>query len=134
MDPALELVGAGPAARALFLVRRDRAGARDAPDRPEADIVERVVGNLVDVDVGPHAFLVPVREGVQLPDVVALRPLHLRGRRAARRLAAADARDPGAVRLEGVEERLDLADVAAAVGIGLPEVRPLLPVLLRDGD
>jgi hypothetical protein len=40
--------------------------------------VERVVGNLVDLDVGPDALLVPVGERVQLPDLEALGPLHLR--------------------------------------------------------
>ena len=43
--------------------------------------------------------------------------------------------DPGVVRLERLDERLDLADVAAAVGVALPEVRPLGAVLLGDrGD
>src|SRR6266487_3083955 len=101
MDAALELVGAGPAAGALLLLRRDRLGAGDAADRPEADVVQRVVGNVVDVDEGPDALLVPVGERVQLPDLVALGPLHLRGVGAARGLVAPDARDPGVVRLQG---------------------------------
>src|SRR3989442_6248177 len=134
VDSALELVGAGPAAGALLLVRADRARARYAADRAEADVVERVVRDLVDGDVGPDALLVPVREWVQLPDVVALRPLHLRGGRPARRLVAPDSRDPRAVGLERLEERLDPPDVAAAGPVGLPEVRALLPVLLRHRD
>src|SRR5437762_14161870 len=89
MDAALELVGAGPAACALLLVGRGRTRAGDAPDRPVAHLVQRVVGNLVDGDVRPHALLVPVREWVQLPDAVALGPLHLRRLRARRRLVAA---------------------------------------------
>src|SRR6266542_3066071 len=134
MDAALELVGAGPAARALLLVGSRRPRAGNAADRAVADVVRRVVGNLVDGDVGPDAFLVPVCERVHLPDAVALGPLHLRRLRTARRLAAADAGDPGAVRREGVEQRLDLADVAAAVRIALPEVRSLLLVLLGDRE
>src|ERR1051325_7610206 len=130
MDAAFQLVGAGPAAGALLLVRRDRPGARDAADRPEADIVERVVRDLVDADVGPDALLVPIGEREELPDVVALRPLQLRGRRAARRLVAADPGDPRVVGLERVQQRLHLADMAAAVRVGLPEVRAFLPVLL----
>ena len=55
------------------------------------------------VDVGPDALLVPVGERVQLPDLVALRPLHLRRGRAARRLVAADPGDPGVVGLERVQ-------------------------------
>src|SRR5919202_4175027 len=103
VDAALELVRAGPAARALLLVRRRRPGARDAPDRPVAALVQRVVRNLVHLDVGPHALLVPVCERVELPDAVALRPLELRRRRAARRLVAANPGDPRVVRAERVE-------------------------------
>src|SRR5436305_10179375 len=89
VDAAFELVGAGPAACALLLVRRGRPGAGDAADRAVAGLVQRVVGNLVDLDVGPDALLVPVRERVELPDPVAVRPLELRSRSAARRLVAA---------------------------------------------
>ena len=46
----------------------DRPGAGNAADRAVARLVQRVVGNLVHVDVGPDALLVPVRERVQLPD------------------------------------------------------------------
>src|SRR5436305_757410 len=134
VDPALELVRPGPPAGALLLVRRRRSGAGDAPDRAVAGLVQRVVGNLVDLDVRPNALLVPVGERVELPDAVALRPLKLRRRRAARRLVAADAGDPALVRAERLEQRLDLTDVATAIGVRLPQVRALAPVLLGDGD
>src|SRR5213595_2081097 len=98
MDAALELVGAGPAACALLLVGCGRAGAGDAADRPVAGLVQRVVRDLVDLDVGPDALLVPVGERVELPDAVAVRPLQLRRRRAARRLVSADAGDPALIR------------------------------------
>src|SRR5262245_10619664 len=78
VDPALELVRACPAARALLLVRTGRARAGNASDRTVARVVERVVGDLVDVDVRPDALLVPVREGVDLEHAVALRPFDLR--------------------------------------------------------
>src|SRR5439155_7646675 len=134
MDPALELVRAGPAARTLLLARRGRPGAGDAADRAVPRLVQRVERDLVHLDVGPDPLLVPVRERMHLPDAVALRPLELRRLGAARRLLAADAGDPGAVRLQRGEQRLDLANVAAAVGIALPEVRPLAAVLLGAGD
>ena len=132
VNAALELVRAGPATGALLLVRGRRAGARDAADRAVPRVVQRVGGYLVDVDVRPHPLLVPVGERVDLEDLVALRPLHLRRVDAARRLVAANPRDPGVVRLQRLDERLDLADVAAAVGIALPEVRPLGAMLLGD--
>src|SRR5207245_2682309 len=83
-------------------------------------------------DVGIEALRVPVDERVDLPDAVAVRPLHLRRGRAARRLLAPDAGDPRVVRLERTQQRLDLADVTAAVGVALPQVRALAPVLLGD--
>src|SRR5262245_47861418 len=99
VNAALELVGAGPTARALLLVGRGRPGARHAADRAVARLVQRVVRDLVDLDVAPDEALVPVHERVDLPDAVALGPLHLRRLSAARRLVAADAGDPRAVRL-----------------------------------
>src|SRR5579885_3162091 len=123
VDAALELVRVGPAACALLLVRRRRPRAGDAADRAVAGVVERVVRDLVDDDVRPDALLVPVGDRVELPDAVALRPLQLRRPGAARRLVAADAGDPGVVGLERADQRLDLPDVAAAVGVALPEVR-----------
>src|SRR5438067_2245273 len=134
MYAALQFVGAGPASGPLLLVGVDRAGAGDAADRAVAGIVQRVVRDLVHLDVGPDALLVPVCERVELPNVIAVRPLQLRSRRSARRLVAADAGDPGVVRTERFEQRLDLADVAAAVGVRLPEVRALAFVLFRDRD
>src|SRR5205807_481009 len=89
----LDLVGDGPAAGALLLVGRGRPGTGDAADRAIAGLVQRVVRNLVDLDVGPDALLVPVDERVDLPDAVAVRPLQLRRRRAAGRLVTSDAGD-----------------------------------------
>src|SRR6476660_828950 len=103
VDAALELVGAGPAACALLLVWRRGAGARDAADRAVPGFVQRVERNLVDLDVGPDALLVPVGERVEIPDPVALRPLQLGRGRSARRLVAANAGDPGVVRDERFE-------------------------------
>src|SRR5205814_79706 len=134
VDTAFQFVGAGPAAGTLLLLGRGRPGTGDAADRAIAGLVWRVVRNLVDLDVGPDALLVPVGERMELPDAVPLRPLQLRRRGAARGLVAADPRDPGVVRPKRLEQGLDLADVAAAVGIGLPEIRPLVLVLLGDRD
>src|SRR3954447_17018555 len=132
MNAALELVRAGPTARPLFLVGVDRPRARDAPDRPIAHVVQQVVRNLVDLNIGPNSLLVPVRERMDLPDAVALRPFELRRLRPARRLVPADAGDPGVVGLERAQKRLDLPDVAAAVGVALPQVRALGAMLLGD--
>src|SRR5438105_4125251 len=121
VDTALELVRAGPAARTLVLARPDGARAGNAPDGRIAPIVQRVVRNLVDVDVGVDALGVPVGERLDLENAVAIAPLDLLRTDSRRALLAPDARDPRVVAGERSFERLDLADVAAAVGVGLPE-------------
>src|SRR6266508_3860062 len=121
VNAALELARAGPAPRPLVLAALDGTCARNAADRGVSLIVQRVVWNLVDVDVRLDALRVPVDERLHLPDAVALRPLDLLRVRARYRLLAADAGDPGVVARQRALERLDLADVAAAVGLGLPQ-------------
>src|SRR5438552_12814755 len=121
VNAALELLRAGPASRPLVLTRFDRTRARDATDGRIAHIVQRVVRNLVHVDVRLHALRVPVDDRLDLPDVVALAPLDALRVRARERLLAADAADPGVEGLERALERLDLANVAAAVRIALPQ-------------
>src|SRR5262249_19684888 len=121
VDAALELVRAGPAAGALVLAGGDRARARNAADRRVAPVVQRVVRNLVHVDVRLHALRVRVADGLPLPDAAARRPPDLPRTSARRRLLAADDGDPCGVRPERALERLDLADVATAVGLGPPQ-------------
>src|SRR5215213_4738172 len=128
MDATFDLVRAGPAAGALVLARDDRARARDAADRRVADVVQRVVRDLVHEHVRLDALRVPVHERLDLPDAVALRPLDAPRVLARQRLLAADPGDPGVIRRERPLERLDLAQMAAAVGVALPQVRPLLRV------
>src|SRR5258705_9499697 len=75
MDAAFELVRSGPPSRTFVLARENGARAGDAADRRIARVVQRVVRNLVHVDVCLHALRVPVHDGLDLPDAVALRPL-----------------------------------------------------------
>src|SRR5690349_21269997 len=120
VNAALELVRAGPATGALVVTGCDRARARDTADRRVALVVQRVVRNLVHVDVRLHTLRVPVDERLHLPDAIALRPLELLRVCTRRRLLAADAGDPCVVRRERTLERLDLANVAAAIRLGPP--------------
>ena len=77
VDAALGAVGPGPAARALArALERDR-GAGHASDRGIALIVKRVVGHVVVLDVAPDLLLVPVGQGVQLPEAEPLVPTEL---------------------------------------------------------
>src|SRR5712691_6361722 len=134
MDPALDLVGVGPAARTLVLAFDYGTRARDAADARITDVVQRVVRNLVHLDVSLHTLRVPVDDRLDLPHAVALAPLDALRVGTRERLLAADAADPRVERFERALERLDLAHVAAAVRIALPQVRAFLRVLLRDRD
>src|ERR1700704_349493 len=134
MDAAFELVRSGPPTRTFVLTDENRARAGDAADRGIARVVQRVVRNLVHLDVRLDALGVPVHDGLDLPDAVALRPLDALCICTRQRLLAADAGNPGVVRRERALERLDLADVTAAVRVALPQVRALLNRLLRDSD
>src|ERR671929_1824510 len=111
VNAAFELVGAGPPARALALPRLNGPCARDAPDRRVPGVVQRVVRDLVDVDVGLDALRVPVDERLDLPDAVPLAPLDALRVRARQRLLAADAGDPGVEALERALERPGLPGV-----------------------
>src|SRR6266508_3847269 len=134
MNPTLKFVGIRPPTGPFLLVGPRRARAGDAADRAVAGLVQRVVRDVVRLDVAPDLLLAPVRERRDLPDAVTIGALDLAGVGTRGRLVAADAGDPGVVGLERLDERLDLADVAAAVGVPLPKVRALLLVLLGDGD
>src|SRR5947207_12909185 len=94
MDSALDLVGIGPAPRALVLALDDGTRAGDAADRRVAGVVQRVVRNLVHVDVGLHTLRVPIDDRLDLPDAVALAPLDAPRVRAGERLLSADAAGP----------------------------------------
>src|SRR5918995_5098059 len=120
-EAALELVRAGPAAGTLVLAHRHRTRAVNAPDRRVAAVVQRVIRNLVHGDVRVDALCVPVDEGLDLPDAVALGPLDLLRVRARVGLSASNAGDPRVVAGERALERLDLADRAAAVDVLLPQ-------------
>src|ERR1700730_13793347 len=123
MDPALELVRPRPPSGAFVLADEDGTRAGHAADRRIARVVQRVVRNLVYVDVRLDALRVPVHHGLDLPHPVTVRPLDALCICAGQCLLPPDAGDPGVVRRERALERLDLADVAAAVGLALPQVR-----------
>src|SRR5690606_38173399 len=128
MDAALGLVPPPPAARARVLAGRDGAGTWLAADREVALRLERVAREVVLGEVGLEVVLGPVAERVDLePAVLDLEPREVLPGDRLERLAA---RDPRVEALLGPLERLDLANLAAAVGIP----RPAQPVLVLRGQ
>src|SRR6478752_67277 len=117
VDAALDLVRARPASGAVAA----RVGAVRASDRGVAAIVQRVVGDVVGGDVGPDVALGPVGQRVELPQAVLAVPVQLGRVGAPGRLIAAQPGDPGVDVGEGLVERRDLADRAAAVGVAVPQ-------------
>src|SRR5207249_3367826 len=85
-------------------------------------------------DVRLQAFRIPVHDRMDLPDAVPFRPLDPLRIRTRQCLLAADPRNPRVVGSQRTLERLDLADVAAAIWIAFPQVRALLDRLVSNGD
>src|SRR4051794_8113665 len=118
VQPALDLVGPRPASVTPPCRRR----AVRATYRRVAAVVEGVVGDVVAGDVVPHVALAPVRERVRLPQAVLVVPVELGGVGPAGGLLAPQAGDPCVHPRESLLHRADLADVAAGVGVAVPEL------------
>src|SRR5918994_4263295 len=134
VQSALGLLEPGPAARPGVLADGRLPGAVGAADRRVALVVQRVVGDVVLVDVGPDLLLRPIGEWVQLPEPEAPVPAELRRPSARLGVRAANAGDPQIDGGEGGAHRLDLADSAARIGVSSPELVPVEARLLLERD
>ena len=132
VKPALGLGSAAPAAGARVLARADGARAGPAADAGVAPLVQRVRGHVVLAQVGPHVLARPGEQGIHLHEAEARVALHDAGRGAVVRLVRANRADPGLVSAEGLGQRLDLADLAAAAGLALPQRLAVEGGLLRE--
>src|SRR2546425_4353070 len=113
------------AARALGLDWRRGVSAWPASDPRVAVVQEGVIGNVVVPDVAPHVRPAPARKWEHLHDrasgqLVVLKQLR---RRPGLGLVLPYGADPCVESREGALQRLDLANPAAAVGLG-PVQRP----------
>src|SRR5476651_2599523 len=95
-----------PASCPDIFARRHRASAGFATDARKAAVVERVVGDAEDVDIGPDFLLPPVGERTEFFQAVRGVVLLQRQARAGEALSAPQARDPGAFACEGPAQRL----------------------------
>src|SRR5258706_2627812 len=104
-----------PASGANVFARDGGARAGRAADGTVALVVEGVVGHLEGADVFPYLALAPVGKGIEFHDTprgIVFLQLELGARDG---LVAALAGDPGFLAFERALERLDLADMAAAL-------------------
>ena len=138
MQPALGLGFARPTAGALVAVvsairaGSDGLGAGPAADAGVALVVQRVVGDALFEQARPDALLGGVRQGADLHQMELAVPGDDRLLGADGRLVAADAAHPGGASDGGPLQDLDLAVVAAAVGVGLIERSPMKRLVLGD--
>src|SRR5437773_8214569 len=132
MQAALGLREAGPATRAGIFTRLDGAGAVCASDGRVSLIVQRVVGNVMPLDIGPDILRRPTRQGIEFDQFKLRVPVDDLRSRATRGLFATNAGDPGLIRLQGPRQGGDFSLVTALVRLPLPQlVAELSALLLR---
>src|SRR5438093_6241064 len=100
MQAALGLREAGPATGAGILSRLDGAGAVRASEARVPLIVQRVVGNVMPLDIGPHILGRPTRQGIELDQFKLRVPFDNFRSRATGRLFATNAGNHGLIPLQ----------------------------------
>src|SRR3984957_11094776 len=118
-----------PAAGAVVLSGLGGAGTRRTADARIAAIVQRAVVQLVAVYVAPDVGLRPVQQRADLRQAGLLVLVDRLRCGALLGLFVPHARHPGAVSTHGPDERLDLADLAAADALAQAVVKTVDPVL-----
>ena len=98
-----------PAAGADVFAGGDGAGAGGAADARVKAVVQRVVRDLVELEVGPHLLFAPVRERVEFCKAVAIVEGADRQSFASRRLLRAQSGDPGLLAGQRALQWFDLA-------------------------
>src|ERR1700724_2639225 len=93
-------------------------------------VVQRIVEDVMFVDIIPHHLLRPIRQRIDLYQLKVLIPLNFLGARARLGLLSSDGCHPGAKSCQLVPQGLDLSNLAALIRIPLPERRAMLPSLL----
>ena len=124
MDPAFLLVEALPSPGALAFAA-GYFSAWPASDGPVATVMQRIIRNMVGLDVVPHRFPTPVGHGVQLqnmmaPQLVEFIQLQDPGLRAGVPLISSQACDPDVDVGEFLLKRQHFAQGAAGIGICFP--------------
>src|SRR5439155_13706242 len=134
VQAALRLLETGPAPGARVFARQDRAGAVGAANAWVVLIVERIIEHVVGADVVPDLVPGPIGQRVQFRQLEFGVPLELASALTRGSLVAADAGDPGVELLQLRLQRLDLAQVAALVGLAAPKRLTVLTRLLLGGQ
>ena len=120
MQAALGLAAVLPATRARIFTGKDRRRAVGATNAGIVPVMQRVVRNLVNADIGPNILAFPSRQGVyfQKPELAIPFDQSCSGSR--RGLITPDPGDPCLVIRQNPGQGLDLPQFATAVRITLP--------------
>jgi len=102
-----------------------------AADAGVISVVQRIVGNLILLDVVPNHRRAPIGDGVDFVESKFCVPLDLARRGAVGRLIAANGCGPRAEPGELAAKRLDLSKIAALVRIAGPECRTMSEFLAK---
>src|SRR5579864_150582 len=129
VQTAFSLSESRPAAGASVLSRLHRPSAMSAANAGVVEIVQRVVGNVVLQRVVPDHLARPIGQWANLNQVELRVPVHLEHPRTFASLIAANGRNPGIEGRQLSPQRLDLAQIAALVGIARPKPRPMFAFL-----
>src|SRR5687767_9418932 len=130
MKPAFSLAELLPASGPGIISGLDGGGAVRASNARILPLVQGVVGHVVHPDIRPDVLCAPSRQWVDLHELKLRVPFHDPRVRARGRLIAANAGDPRGIVAENPVERLDLAQVTAAVRIPFPQRLSILGRLL----
>ena len=106
-----------PATGAKIFPRPDRPGTGRTTDAHEAFIVERIIGNILLVDIGTHLLAIPVKERVIFEDPIGLIPLDDLMVATFGRMFGAQTGDPNLLSVQRTFQRFYLTDMATFFSI-----------------
>ncbi len=95
-------------------------------------IMQRIIGEVMGVDMFPHLVACPRGKRIELDHLVGIVPFHKPGIRTEGRLIAADTGDPGVVIGQELTLRNYLTDVATRIWVTLPQLIAVPKSLLRQ--
>jgi hypothetical protein len=122
MKPAFNFVGPRPASGSRIFPGTDRAGARLATDARILPVMQRIVRNLMIMNISPDLFGVPESQGIQLEQPKPLIPLHHLRMGTGGGLFTPDSGDPSLVVFQHFFQRLNFAELTVR-----RRISPLVP-------
>ena len=134
MYPAFNLGKVFPPPRAGVFARHHRTRAIGAANTGIVAVMQFVVGNFMDPNVGPDILPLPLRERIDFYQLKLLVPLDQLRIGSRGRLVPPDPGEPCVESLEHSGERLHFAQLATLIGMARPQRITILGGLLLRGQ